>query len=249
MPKYKYGWKQQPRDDRDLMYSVAKPTAGLSATSDLRDTFPPCYDQLQTSSCTGNGTVGALQSAQTRAQLPLVMLSRLFAYFNGRVLEAGQDTDGGANIRDVIKSCNLYGIVEESLWPFDPNKVTTKPSDEVYEEAIADQIHFYAGVDLTNPDNVKIALCHGIPVVFGVPVYSYMESDEMAKTGILQMPAEGEQPIGGHCMVICGHDDSTQLYWVRNSWGPGWSIFNGYLKIPYNYISQLGSDGWAIRLR
>jgi C1A family cysteine protease len=250
MPKYQYGWKKQNRDDRDLMYSIAKPIAGLPATSDLRNQFPPCYDQGQTSSCTGNGTVGELQSAQFHAGLPIVMLSRLFAYYNGRMIEGGADQDGGANIRDVIKGCNQYGIVEESLWPFSESAVTTQPTPEVYDKAVTDPIHFYASVDLTNVDNIKVALGHKLPVVFGFQVYDFFESPEMVATGILNMPTSSEQFLGGHCVVICGHDDSEKMFWVRNSWGPGWGPFNGYFKMSYDYVtSNLCSDGWVIRLK
>lgn len=250
MPNYKYGWKKQPQDDRDLRYSIAKPIEGLPATSDLRSLFPPCYDQGQTSSCTGNGTVGALMAAQARAGLPSMMLSRLFAYYNARSIEGTADQDSGANIRDVIKGCNEFGIVEETLWPFDPANLTVKPSSEAYDEAATDMIHFYASVDLTNMDNIKVALSHKIPVVFGFQVYDYFESADMAKTGILNMPGPNENCLGGHCVVICGHDDAEQMCWVRNSWGSNWGPFSGFLKMSYSYItSNLCSDGWVIRLK
>ena len=245
----KYGFIKGKEDTRDLRYSISKPAEGLPSKSDLRNQFPPCYDQLQTSSCTGNGTIGALQSAQFHAEMPSVMLSRLFAYYNARKEEGDPSTDGGAEIRDVIKACNVYGIVEETMWPFSEDAVTKEPSWEVYEEAITDRIHFYASVDLTNADHIKVALSHGLPVVFGFDVYSYFESEAMAKKGILNIPGSHESNLGGHCVVIVGHDDSTKMFLVRNSWGTDWGI-NGYFWMSYDYVtSDLASDGWVIRLK
>lgn len=244
-----YGWHRQKIDNRDKVFSAEKPILGLPPTSDLRDQFPPCYDQGQTSSCTAHGIVGALQSAQFRAKIPQTMLSRLFLYYNERVIEGDPDQDSGAEIRDGIKACNVLGIVPETAWPFDENKVLAKPTESAYLQAQTGKIHLYASVDLSKTDHIKLALSHKIPVVFGFDVFSYFESDEMARAGILNLPVSGEQQVGGHCVLIVGHDDSEKMFWVRNSWGSGWGPFNGYFKMSYQYVnSDLCSDGWAIRL-
>ena len=244
-----YGWKRQKKDSRDQVFSASEPILGLPPTSDLRSNFPPCYDQGRTSACTAHGIVGALQSAQFLAGIPQVMLSRLFLYYNERMMEGDPDKDAGAEIRDGIKACNLLGLLPEAKWPFDEAKVLIRPPDEAYTTALTDRIHFYATVDLRNTDHIKLALSHKIPVVFGFAVYSYFESAEMERNGILNMPAEGESHLGGHCVLIVGHDDSEKMFWIRNSWGSGWGI-NGYFKMSYEYVnSNLCSDGWCLRLK
>jgi C1A family cysteine protease len=64
-------------------------------------------------------------------------------------------------------------------------------------------------------------LASGYPFVFGFTVYESFESDTVAQTGIVPMPAQGEQVLGGHCVVAVGYDDTQRRFIVRNSWGTG----------------------------
>jgi C1A family cysteine protease len=79
-------------------------------------------------------------------------------------------------------------------------------------------------------------------------VYESFESEEMAKTGHLQMPLSGEKQLGGHAVLAVGYQDSSQTFIVRNSWGTDWGI-KGYFTMPYPYLLQgtLASDFWTIR--
>ena len=113
-----------------------------------------------------------------------------------------------------------------------------------FADALKDLITEYVSLD-TNGD-IKQCLHSGYPVVFGMSVYESFESPDTATTGMVQMPSTGEQCIGGHCMLICGYDDSKQCFIVRNSWGEGWGI-KGYAYIPYAYIEQYASDFWSIK--
>lgn len=246
----KYGWIKEKADERDIRYSIAKPINGLPAASDLRGQLPDCWDQEQTSSCTAHGIGAALWSGQVVAGQPPVMPSRLFLYWNERQLEGDTDQDGGAIIRDGIRVCNQFGIVSEKLWPFNEFRLFVKPSENIYTKAMRNRIHFYAAVDLTNLDQIRLALSHKLPIVFGFDVYDYFESAAMAKKGILNMPAHKEQFLGGHCVAIVGHDDAERMFLVRNSWGTEWGPFNGYFKMSYDYVtSNMCSDGWVIRLK
>ncbi|MGA7215858.1 MAG: C1 family peptidase, partial [Terrimicrobiaceae bacterium] len=74
------------------------------------------------------------------------------------------------------------------------------------------------------------------------------ESEEVAKTGTLNLPKPGEKQLGGHAVLAVGYDDSTKRVLVRNSWGADWGV-NGYFTIPYDYISNsnLADDLWTLR--
>lgn len=244
-----YGWIKQPDDERDLRYSAAKPISGLPAKTDLCYQLPDCWDQLQTNGCTAHGISALLWSGQVVAGQVPVMPSRLFMYYNERNMEGDAGNDSGAIIRDGIKVCNIDGIVSEDLWPFDSSKVTVKPTQDAYEKALSNRIHFYAAIDLANLNQVRLSLSHKYPVVFGFDVYSFFESEQMAKTGVLKMPSRHERSLGGHCVAIVGHDDSKQMVLVRNSWGINWGQ-HGHFWMPYEYLtSDLCSDGWMIRLK
>lgn len=246
-----YGYIKQPIDERDLRYSVAKPVAGFPPEGNLSNQLPACWDQLRSSSCTAHGISALLWSGQVIAGLEPVMPSRLFLYYNERDKEGDAGEDNGAQIRDGIKVCNINGIADEDKWPFDESKITIRPPKEIYDSAINDRIHFYASVDLKNADQIKLALSHKLPVVFGFDVYDYFESSNMASNGILNMPKSKERFLGGHCVAIVGYDDSKGMFLIRNSWGTEWNKnMDGNFWMSYEYLtSDLCSDGWVIRLK
>ena len=80
-------------------------------------------------------------------------------------------------------------------------------------------------------------------------MFQSFESDDVAHTGLVPMPGPSDAPVGGHCVVMVGHDDVTQLFIVRNSWGKDWGK-DGYFFMPYAYVlnPNLASDFWTIRL-
>ena len=86
----RYGWNPDLPDHRDMQYSVvrretlAKP---LPKSADLRPQCPPVYDQGSLGSCTANAIAAAFQFELMKQNLPVFNPSRLFIYYNERVLE------------------------------------------------------------------------------------------------------------------------------------------------------------------
>jgi len=74
------------------------------------------------------------------------------------------------------------------------------------------------------------------------------ESQEVARTGLVNLPKPQEQVLGGHAVLAVGYDDSNQRFIVRNSWGTDWGL-QGYFTLPYKYLSNrnLSDDFWTIR--
>jgi C1A family cysteine protease len=95
---------------------------------------------------------------------------------------------------------------------------------------------------------MRECLAEGYPLVFGFSVYEAFESDEVAKTGKLNLPEQGEKQLGGHAVMAAGYDDDDQRVLVRNSWGTDWGM-KGYFTMPYDYISNdnLADDFWTLR--
>jgi len=93
---------------------------------------------------------------------------------------------------------------------------------------------------------LKNSLAQGFPVIIGFTVYEGFETDEVAQSGILNMPGVDEQVVGGHCVLVVGYDDANGRALVRNSWGTAWGI-NGYFWMDYGYFQDLVSDMWTIR--
>ena len=245
-----YGWIRDLPDHRDHLY--AAPPAMLAAlppSVDLRPHCPPVYDQGQLGSCTANGIAGAIQFDRMKQKLtPLFEPSRLFIYYNERVMEHTVDSDSGAMIRTGIKSVGKQGDCPELEWPYDITKFTVKPPQKCYTDAKKYKAVQYQKV-AQNLNQMKGCLAAGYPFVLGFSVYESLESEEVTKTGIVPMPASTEKMLGGHCVLAVGYDDAKQRFIIRNSWGDAWGM-KGYGTLPYGYLmdENLSSDFWTIRI-
>ena len=231
------------------------------AVFDLRDIvkLPQALsdiDQGKLGSCTANAISYAyafdeIKQSNTEVFLP----SRLFIYYNERMMEGTVYEDAGAEIRDGIKSINKYGVCDEHHWIYDPIQFTVKPPQEIYTEAKLAKAVSYAAIDFTDDktpedriNHLKRSLMSGFPFIFGFTVYESFETKEVASTGMVPMPKENEKILGGHAVCAIGCDDTKQCFIVKNSWGPNWGI-NGYFYMPYKYVadSNLAEDFWVIQ--
>jgi C1A family cysteine protease len=244
-----YGWRPDMPDGRDYIYAAPAPVLDkLPARVDLRKQCPEVYDQGDLGSCTGNAIAAALEFDQIKQkQRNPFTPSRLFIYYNERVIEHTVDSDGGAEIRDGMKSVAKQGACRERTWPYNIDRFREKPPTKAYDEAEKHQAIRYQRLTQTL-GQLKGCLADGYPFVFGFVVYESFESDEVAKTGDMPMPGAREKQLGGHAVLAVGYDERRQLFFVRNSWGPKWGA-RGYFTMPYPYLlqSSLSSDFWTIR--
>jgi len=246
----RYGWLPDIPDQRDLVYSVSKPTLQkLPAKVDLRNLCPGVYDQGELGSCTANAIAATFEfELMKQKAVSVFMPSRLFIYYNERVIEHSVATDSGAMIRDGIKSIANDGVCSEKIWPYDITKFKNKPTASCYTSAKLHQALLYQRVD-RKIDQFKGVLAEGYPIVFGFTVYDSFESAAVAKSGKLDMPKQTEKQVGGHAVLCVGYDDSTQRFIIRNSWGTNWGL-KGYFTMPYGYFLEpnLSDDFWAVKL-
>lgn len=244
----KYGWIPQLPDQRDRAFFAAIPTSTLPPHVDLRSVMPPVYDQGQLGSCTANAIAGALEHQYMAQKLPEITPSRLFIYYNERVVEHTVRSDSGAQIRDGIKSIAQKGDCPESEWPYDVERFAQKPPPKCYSDGLKEKVLTYEAI-AQDIGQMKACLAAGFPFVLGFTVYDSFESDVVAKTGILNLPKQGETVVGGHAVLAVGYDDTTKRLLVRNSWGPTWGQA-GYFTMPYAYIldPDLASDFWVVKL-
>lgn len=253
-----YGWVRDLPDHRDLMYAAPPPKAPLPSSCDLRSAFPtPAYDQGELGSCTGNAIAAAVQFARRKeGEAQDFVPSRLFIYYNERDVEGDVGQDGGAQIRDGMKVVSKLGVCPEASspkpqpydWPYDVKQFAQQPPPPCYEFGHDRLITSYRRVPQVLMQ-LRACLASGFPFVLGFTVYSSFESEEVAKSGEVPLPASTEQVLGGHAVLAMGYDDKSQRFLVRNSWGTDWGQ-NGYFTMPYAYLTDphLASDFWTVRL-
>lgn len=244
----RYGWIPDLPDHRDEIYEMPRRAAKLPTKVDLRPLCPPVYDQGSLGSCTANALAGAFAFDQRRQKLVRFPPSRLFVYYNERVLEGTTDSDSGAMLRDGMKAIAAQGFCSESIWPYRVERFRDKPSPLCYRAALGHKALQYSRVpqDLAS---FKTCLAAGFPFVFGFTAYDSFESDEVARTGVVPMLAQDESVLGGHAVLAVGYDDTSQRFFVRNSWGAGWGQA-GHFTMPYAYLTNtnLAADFWTVRL-
>jgi C1A family cysteine protease len=246
----KYGWKPDLPDHRDQMYAApVAAVATLPKKVDLTAQCPAVYDQKQLGSCTANSIAAAVEFDLKKQKVADFMPSRLFIYYNERVIEHTVKEDAGAMIRDGMKVINKLGVPHEKLWPYsdaNPGPFEEKPSDAAFKDGLQHKATTYQRVPRVLR-SMKARLASGYPFVFGFTVYESFESEEVAKTGDVPMPGASEKTLGGHAVLAVGYDDDTQRFIVRNSWGPKWGK-QGYFTLPYAYLldDNLSDDFWTV---
>lgn len=250
----KFGYIPDLPDKRDFYFkqlmSELKLDSKLPDSVDLRPQMPPVLDQGNLGSCTANGSANAHFYDQIKQSGTGWCPSRLFIYYNERVIEGTVNSDSGATIRDAVKSMAKWGVCKEKQWPYIniEKKFRKKPQQFCYINALQFKALKYFRVN-QNRTEMQTALAAGFPIIIGFSVYESFESDAVASTGIVPMPGPDEQLLGGHCVLIVGFDNAKQQYICMNSWGTSWGA-NGFFFIPYQYLEDpdLASDFWVLQL-
>lgn len=254
-PQAWFGWRPDVPDKRDFKFhehTAAPPTRPDRV--DLRELCTKVEDQGPLGSCTGNAWVGLLEFMDRKSgdKTP-ENLSRLFVYYNERLIEGSVFEDSGAYIRDGAKALTKWGVPLESRWKYDIKQFAKKPGLSIYKQALQRRIGTYSR--LQTPDDMINCLAGGYPFVFGFTVYSSF--DRIGADGNMPYPDfNSESVLGGHAVLAVGYDLSATAYAggqggsliVRNSWGADWGD-HGYFYMPVRYAADrdLCDDFWTAR--
>lgn len=242
----RYGWIPDLPDRRDWRYVRPKQVHRLPARVDLRMGCSPVEDQGDLGSCTAQALAGALEFLERRKAKSFQDRSRLFIYYNERVITRTTHEDSGAMLRDGIKTLVQQGACGEQRWPYIVKNFKMKPPAACYTEGREHQITAYRRIESLQA--MKACLADGFPFVFGFTVYESLETRTVARTGRIPMPGRRERAVGGHAVMAVGYDEKTESFFIRNSWGAGWGD-HGYGTLPYAYLDSrdLSDDFWTIR--
>lgn len=239
-----YGWLPDIPDQRDYLYGAIRPVIRLPDKVDLRDFCSLVEDQGNLGSCTAQALAGNIEFLDNKIDSLYTDVSRLFIYYNERVLIDTVDYDSGASLRDGIKTLKNDGVCHEENWPYIVSRFDKKPFKKCYTEAKQHLVQSYHRIHTLG--EMLTCLAEGYPFVFGFTVYESFELAKVKKTGIVNMPKKGEAALGGHAVMAIGYDKARKRFLVRNSWGKSWGM-EGYFTIPFEYLETLAEDFWTIR--
>ena len=257
----RYGWRPDLPDHRDFTYAAPPKLArkDLAGNVDLRKLWKePCYDQGQLGSCTGNAIAGAIEFALAKEGSTAFTPSRLFIYYNERVIEGTVASDAGAQIRDGMKSVAGVGYCGEdagsppagcpanSIWPYDISKFADKPPQACYDCAANHKVESYLSL-AQNLADMKGYLSERFPFVFGFTVY--MKLSRMTAPWIVPMPQQGEAVVGGHAVLAMGYDDAKRMSSFATRGDPvGAKVDTFYMPYAYllddNLSDTFGRSAW-----
>jgi C1A family cysteine protease len=210
----------------------------LPESVDLRSKCPPVYDQGNLGSCTACSVVAAHQFLNKNHYG-----SRLFLYYNTRLLDKTIKFDAGSTLTQTINAGKKFGICPETNWRYIPTKFRNRPTSSSYSTGRKNMI-FEAEPIMPTISQLKACLAEGYPFVCGILVYSSFLSGEVKKTGRVPMPKPGDEILGGHAIVCVGYNQEGWI--MRNSWGPKWGD-RGHFYLPFSYlIDEMAADFWKI---
>lgn len=241
---HKFALRKDKRDKRDFVYKLRR--YGVAPESTERkniNSFSVRYDQGNIGSCGLNSFLYIFRyMLKTNGQSDFNG-SRLYGYYNAR---NNKSEDTGVTLRDVYKSTNKFGICSEELWPYKVNKFAIEPPEIAYKDGEKHQSIRYERIYPVTKEAIKDAISNGIPIHFGMRIYSSFMTDEVARTGIVPIPSRCfEECLGGHAMA--GFDYDSEYVITLNSWGSSWGQ-NGVCQIPWEVIlnPRLVSDVWVL---
>lgn len=191
-------------------------------------------------SCTSNAGVlyrRFLAQRFSKYSAPDEDLSRLFLYYQERLLEGTTGEDAGAQIRDTFKTLAKVGVCTEQCDPYNPptfaNPLANDSSADLESAAIY-RIGAYHRIPDVN--TARSVLASGYAIELGFAVYESFES--IGADGVMPMPkVPGEALLGGHAVLIRGYDDHREAFYVQNSWGEGWGD-HGCFWMPYAFLND-----------
>ncbi len=243
-----------PRD-RDARHHLG--AAPVPSTSDLRQLFGPALQQGGLSSCVANAIADAVRAVQVRlgadpGRTPL--LSRLALYWLARSYAREAHLDVGSFIHFAFEGMNQFGFGPEPLWPYtdEGDAWSRTPPLDVMGSAFdqRDAGRPLPEVDYRRilstggalVDDIKRALGHGWPVIFGVDVSRSFCAGDLGPTGIAQPLGPGDDVAGGHAMLLGAHTPAHAM--ARTSWGDE-TFDHGWFPMSWDYI-ETAEDVWMV---
>lgn len=241
MHQFKTGWKQSSGNLNVPKFTISPTIERLGASAPTSQyiipEYAPIFNQLSLQSCTANATIGAfeiLMGIQNPATVRA--LSRLFVYWNTRLLNKDTGKDDGGYIHYAFQSLKDKGVCLETTCPYNVNNVFNQPEQIAYKEGDDNTINSFYQILSENEQrglDIEAAIKANHPVVFGTQVGADLENYNGDPSKVFNFPTSS---VGGHAMCIVGVRRNPDLqFYVRNSWGSNWGL-NGHFWMSSSYM-------------
>jgi C1A family cysteine protease len=238
---YTLGCRKDPVDLRDIPMGLVLPEIPVPARVDYTSRMTPVRDQGDEGTCVAFASVvGVKEYEDTKEYKRSIALSPRYVYSLCKKYDGSPDEEG-TYPRVAMKVLMKYGVCPEALWPYRPYQ-TDDHKKGADTKAKVYRITAYAR--LGSVQEMKRSLVVNGPFLAGVRVYESWFTPGVKKTGLIPMPAKGEEMVGGHAICIVGYDDQQMRFKFKNSWSSAWAR-KGYGLVPYAYMQRFCSDAWS----
>jgi C1A family cysteine protease len=236
--KYKLGLKKSNSDHRDLKMQV--PHGAILPNKYEIPIIRCVYDQGDIGSCSSNVICNQIMSLKDYSDNEYP--SRLFQYYNSRLITGNEAFDEGSTYRDAYKALSKFGFIDENLFPYNTSKYTEKPPQEAYDKANKSLVKKYQSL-IPSLYSIQYAINQNLPVAIGCLIYENFK--DLDENFVVQSPKG--QILGGHAMIIRAYDNETKLFKIHNSWGVGWGD-KGCCYMHYEHVLNQNYvfEFWAI---
>lgn len=246
---YSLNYQKDPKDERDYKFS-SSPLFTVEAPQvfDWSADMSPIKDQGHLGSCVAFSLTAMKEWQEIREKRKerkvygttmrdVSNLSEAWVYWNAKKLDPWPNEEG-TSIRYGMKVLQKQGIPPEYSWMYDDEEYGT-PQKSAAAMAIWGMIGSYWRVESLT--DLKKALTVQ-PVAIGIACFQEIMS--VGSNGIIPMPKNPNNVIGGHAICCVGFDDNKKLLKIKNSWGTGWGQ-NGYGYLTYEYAEKYLWDAWS----
>lgn len=224
-----FGFVKDPEDDRDLLWRAVVAPQSVSVPTKFRLTaLGKVLNQGDKPHCVGYSTASLKMHQEFKEHKKYYMFDPDWLYHECKKID-GYNGDG-TYIRVALKIIQERGYLAKA---------------ERYKLKKDTSFKIEKYVRLTSKQQIKEALYHVGPVVFGITVD---ESIYAPVRGIVPEP-QG-RTLGGHAMIIVGYDDNKKClgsrgaFRIKNSWGRDWGS-RGFAWLPYSHFDKYSDwDAW-----
>lgn len=261
MPHF-YGARPTPRGKfksyRIPSAVLSEPAQDVDLTKEFREVMGGHVDQGNLGSCVFcSGTYLAAYLAAVRGnQKTAKHFSILYPYYKVRksYLASGEIKsiydDCGASAGDFIDATELSGLCFDETWPYIEDKFAVEPPAAADVEAEKHQTLKAYEIPYSSVTVIRKALTYErLPIQVGIAVPPELESDEVAKTGILDKIEDStlKQILGYHeVLVVAAYMKDGHLWFtIWNSWGDEWGD-HGNFHIPATLFAKLCVEAHVI---